>query len=81
MKDYGDKNYDKKYNDVTENCADLTADIAGKGGLEVGKPKVSGIAAIIANGATDPNKQYAEVKNKYKDTAVAVKPHVKKDGQ
>jgi RHS repeat-associated protein len=78
MKAYGDKNYDKKYDDVKENCADLTADIANKGGLDLGKPKVTGFPALFANGATAPNKQYDQAKQKYKDAA-AVTPHIKKD--
>ncbi|BDU51667.1 hypothetical protein [Haliovirga abyssi] len=59
MKTYGDKNYNKPYDlisdpwfggNLAENCADLAGEVAGAGGLEVSYPKLLG--------GTIPNKQY-----------------------
>ncbi len=78
MRDFGNKNYDKKYDVQRENCADLTAEVGRRGGIDIDKPKKGG---LIYRHATDPNKQYLRLKEKYKDQAMPVKPQPDKQSE
>ncbi len=78
MRDFGNKNYDKKYDVQRENCADLTAEVGRRGGIDIDKPKKGG---LIYRHATDHNKQYLRLKEKYKDQAMPVKPQPDKQSE
>ncbi|MEY2564968.1 MAG: hypothetical protein QOH88_3161 [Verrucomicrobiota bacterium] len=78
MKDYGDRNYNRPYDTEKNNCADLTNEVGRAGDVGIDSPKKGG---VFYRNATSPNKQYDQLKEKYKDKATDVKPHVDKKNE